>query len=358
MTFTFHPITQPEKQLICGWRYPAPYHIYNLPDAESYKSAGAGFYNPDKEKNYYTYYNGDTFIGYTNFSEKDNYILIGIGLRPEHCGKGYGKAVLSTACRLCKNLFTDKTPALQVRSWNKRAIRCYEKAGFATDGKPCTITTPLGTGEFIKMIKTEKVKDNQQKFLDYTEKFAAENKTHIILTGSFRKGNATDYSDIDIIFCNDDIQQIKSFIYGYSLPVYISHTTNPPGIIIVIYGDGVALDIEIAGNYVSSEKNYFHRMAVKENYVRNTALCKELSFSEDESYLISRLFHRSIIKYLSGKTEQGISILNEISSFLTAEKITDCQYKNSVIKLLNNFRNIYTISDEYSTLLNKLIEYL
>ena len=32
------------------------------------------------------------------------------------------------------------------------------------------------------MTKTEKVKGNQQKFLDYAEKFAAENKTHIILT--------------------------------------------------------------------------------------------------------------------------------------------------------------------------------
>lgn len=208
------------------------------------------------------------------------------------------------------------------------------------------------------MTKTEKVKGNQQKFLDYAEKFAAENKTHIILTGSFRKDNATDYSDIDILFCNNDILQIKSFIYGYSLPVYISHTTNPPGIIIVIYSDGVALDIEIAENYISSENNYFRSMTKKENCVRNTAICKELSFSEEDPYLISRLFHRSIIKYLSGKTEQGLIILNEISSFLTAEKTTDCQYRNSVINLLNIFRNLYTIPDEYLALLNKLIEYL
>lgn len=184
MTVTFHPITQQEKQLICSWRYPAPYHIYNLPDAENYKAAGAGFYNTDKEKNYYTYYTDDTFIGYTNFSEKDSYILIGIGLRPEYCGKGYGKAVLKTACELCKDLFPDRAPALQVRSWNKRAIRCYEKAGFVIDEKPYNITTPLGPGEFVKMSKIEKVKGNQQRFLDYTEKFATENKIPVILTMS------------------------------------------------------------------------------------------------------------------------------------------------------------------------------
>lgn len=182
--------------------------------------------------------------------------------------------------------------------------------------------------------------------------------TLVILTGSFRKDNATDYSDIDILFCNNDTQQIKSFIYGYSSPVHIFHTVNPPGIIIVIYDDGVALDIEVAGNYISSEKKYFHRVAVKENYVRNNAICKKISFSEDDSYLISRLFHRSLIKYLSGKKEQGISILNELSYFLMAEKINDTEYRNAVVDLLNNFKNVYTISNEYSTLLNKLIEYL
>lgn len=153
MTVTFHQITEQEKQLICSWRYPEPYNIYNLPDAESSKTSGTGFYNPEKDKNYYTYYKDNTLIGYTSFTEKDSYVMIGIGLHPDFCGKGYGEHVLNTACKLCENLFPQKSPALQVRSWNIRAIKCYEKAGFVISGSPFSLITPLGEGEFIRMLR-------------------------------------------------------------------------------------------------------------------------------------------------------------------------------------------------------------
>lgn len=38
-----------------------------------------------------------------------------------------------------------------MRSWNIRAIKCYEKAGFVIVGMPVIKITPMGPGEFYNM---------------------------------------------------------------------------------------------------------------------------------------------------------------------------------------------------------------
>lgn len=40
---------------------------------------------------------------------------------------------------------------MEVRTWNARAVRCYEKAGFQIIGEPIARTTPLGEGAFYRM---------------------------------------------------------------------------------------------------------------------------------------------------------------------------------------------------------------
>ena len=43
-------------------------------------------------------------------------------------------------------LFPGKPLYLEVRTWNTRAVRCYEKAGFRIDGEPVHRTTAAGEG--------------------------------------------------------------------------------------------------------------------------------------------------------------------------------------------------------------------
>ena len=88
------------------------------------------------------------------------------------------------------------------------------------------------------------MKGNQQRYIQYLSEFAKENKVHIWLGGSFLKGNATAYSDVDISVCCK-AEQAKQLIYGYGDPVFLSRTSNPMGILIVIYEDGVSVDLEI-----------------------------------------------------------------------------------------------------------------
>ena len=199
----------------------------------------------------------------------------------------------------------------------------------------------------------------QQYFIDYIRKFAQENNIHIWLSGSFSSKTATLFSDVDIsVFC--DAENLKNLIYGYGKPVYLSFTHNPLGILIIIYEDGVAVDLEIIERIDIEGTEFFHIDNIKSyDYIRNEKLCVEFSDKSDIHYQISRLFHRSLIKFLSGKHDSGVSIANEISLFLDSKIIIDkSNYRNTFIDLLDNFNEQYPLPSEYLTILWELIKQL
>ena len=88
------------------------------------------------------------------------------------------------------------------------------------------------------------MKNNQQQYIEYVKQFAEKSKSHIWLGGSFLHGDATPFSDVDISVLGN-CNTVNELIYAYGKPVYISYTHNPSGIVIVIYEDGVAVDLEI-----------------------------------------------------------------------------------------------------------------
>lgn len=60
------------------------------------------------------------------------------------------KQIVSMALDECKRRYPSKPIILEVRSWNKRAIRCYESQGFKVIDRKDQ-ETYLGTGEFFIM---------------------------------------------------------------------------------------------------------------------------------------------------------------------------------------------------------------
>ena len=60
------------------------------------------------------------------------------------------------------------------------------------------------------------------------------------------------------ISVSGDAAQVKQLIYGYGKPVFLSHTTNPLGILIVIYEDGVQVDLEVVSDVMATGEGYFH----------------------------------------------------------------------------------------------------
>ena len=69
------------------------------------------------------------------------------------CNKHYGQRMLLIAYEISKKLYPNKPLYLEVRTWNTRAVKCYEKAGFRIDGQAYELTTGIGTGTFYRMIR-------------------------------------------------------------------------------------------------------------------------------------------------------------------------------------------------------------
>ncbi|MGN0977811.1 MAG: GNAT family N-acetyltransferase, partial [Faecousia sp.] len=60
---------------------------------------------------------------------------------------------LKEVCELSKRRYPDKPLYLEVRTWNVRAVRCYEKAGFRIDGASFEQVTGMGPGTFYRMVR-------------------------------------------------------------------------------------------------------------------------------------------------------------------------------------------------------------
>ncbi len=148
------PITELDKQEICGWHYQGLYQIYNLPSYAEMKVSSMGFASPEKEKNFYVWRETGHLIGYVNLLEKPDGIFIGIGIQPTLCGQHYGRRLLTEAVRLAQELYPGKTLYLEVRTWNQRAVRCYEHVGFVLDGAPYTQTMHRSEGRLSRRGRT------------------------------------------------------------------------------------------------------------------------------------------------------------------------------------------------------------
>lgn len=148
---TCHPTTEEEKYEIGTWKYPGAYAIYDSEPYEAAKRRGFGFANP--ANHFYSFYDGETLVGFINLTlyEGESEVFFGIGVHPAHCGRGYGKQMVSAARRMAARQYPGRALFLEVRTWNTRAVRCYESAGFQIVGEPVHRTTALGDGEFYRM---------------------------------------------------------------------------------------------------------------------------------------------------------------------------------------------------------------
>ena len=134
MEFTFRPLNWPGIESIKTWHYDAPYTQY---DGERFASSlrmflrrrwlltrlGYGYYAVDNAL-------GD-LIGFFTFNKLSrNIVNIGLGLRPELTGQGYGLAFVQAGIEFGKGCYAPASFQLTVAPFNKRAIKVYTRAGF------------------------------------------------------------------------------------------------------------------------------------------------------------------------------------------------------------------------------------
>ena len=151
LDLTVSELTEEDAKAICLWRYDVPYDIYNYPSWETAIAQGSGITNPVRRCNeFFAVRNDNRFIGYFRVVNHGQSVMIGLGLAPDMCGHHLGYRFMLLIEEVLQQRNPDKTAQLEVRTFNVRAIRCYESAGFVIKEKYCR-DTPLGPGEFYLM---------------------------------------------------------------------------------------------------------------------------------------------------------------------------------------------------------------
>ena len=132
MRLTYRKMTDEDVKEICDWHYEGKYHVYDMPSFELMAYYQVGLMDPKERDNYYVYFDGNQFIGFTSVEMRKNKLYVAIDVHPDFLNQGYGQEMLY----LIDELYDYESLYLEVRTWNDRARACYEKAGFEIVGKP------------------------------------------------------------------------------------------------------------------------------------------------------------------------------------------------------------------------------
>ena len=158
MRFALAPITRAEAQAISRWRYDGPYSVY-----DGNPASVASLLEPR-----YLYHSvrddHGELVGYFCFGEdarvsagkrlglyeRESALDIGLGMRPDLTGQGLGKEFVASGLRFAQNAYSPPAFRLTVATFNRCAIRVYERAGFEPV-ETFGATRPDGEREWLLM---------------------------------------------------------------------------------------------------------------------------------------------------------------------------------------------------------------
>ncbi|MSD91272.1 GNAT family N-acetyltransferase [Bifidobacterium asteroides] len=96
----------------------------------------------------------DELVGYFCLERlSEEKVEVGLGLRPDLTGRGLGLNFVKEIEAFIQNNFNYELIILSVASFNKRAIKVYQRAGFKIDGSKLQKSND-GVYEFINLSKT------------------------------------------------------------------------------------------------------------------------------------------------------------------------------------------------------------
>ena len=140
---------------ICGWKYEGDYSVYNFFDWDKLVENAWDFAIKEKrEAEFIAVLAGEELIAFGRVSENSGKAFLGVGLKPSWCGKGVGSDVMEILLDDARKRLPGRIIALEVRSFNTRAVCCYQKAGFEVKDK-YRKDTSIGEDEFVYMEYSE-----------------------------------------------------------------------------------------------------------------------------------------------------------------------------------------------------------
>lgn len=124
-------LSEAEAREVCTWRYEGIYSIYNLSDWEVVVQNCWSLADEETRNDYFvSLWHEESLIGFGRIEPVNEVIQLGIGLKPELCGKGLGASAMCCLLEEARRRYPNQTIGLEVRRFNKRAIKCYESIGF------------------------------------------------------------------------------------------------------------------------------------------------------------------------------------------------------------------------------------
>ncbi len=130
------------------WKYDGEYAFYNMTaDPEDYEEIVTAEERGDR---YFSVFDGDELTGFFCVEQEGADVEIGLGLRPDLTGRGRGKVFLEEILRFVWENYSFEKIKLDVASFNQRAVKVYERAGFVKTGT-AKVSTNGGIYDFTTM---------------------------------------------------------------------------------------------------------------------------------------------------------------------------------------------------------------
>jgi ribosomal-protein-alanine N-acetyltransferase len=130
MRWVFRSFARPDADAVLTWRYEPPYDEYDPAhdprDVEETLAAvgSATWFAVDDTED-------GSLAGFLDCRIGEREIEVGLGLRPDLTGHGLGPSFVEAIVELVRARWGPALIAVDVLPWNERAIRAYERAGFA-----------------------------------------------------------------------------------------------------------------------------------------------------------------------------------------------------------------------------------
>lgn len=145
-------LNEQQAKDISSWQYEGTYALYNLPTWEEMQQQNYALCNPVRRQRFRGYINEENqLIGFVNLLDEKEWVFFGIAVHPDYCSQGFGKKIMNLAINESQALYPNKPLRLEVRTWNERAIKCYQSQGFEII-ETKTQETHVGKGDFYVMV--------------------------------------------------------------------------------------------------------------------------------------------------------------------------------------------------------------
>ena len=154
MPFMFRPLRWDDALAVGRWRYPAPYELYDLGSIALLVGVSLDrLLAPLGRMGFYAVCSGeDPLVGVFSFRRLGRTVELGLALRPDLTGRKIGLGFVEAGMDFARRTFAPAAFRLDVATFNRRAIRVYERAGFVP-GPRFIRPTRLGPYEFMEMTR-------------------------------------------------------------------------------------------------------------------------------------------------------------------------------------------------------------